>query len=70
MYQNTYTSLIYKDKVLPEIPTTKGVKQGDTLKEEIFTGRKFRAFCGFGQLYRPKTKNYTRRCRKTFNPRN
>ena len=36
MYKNTYTSLIYHDKILPKIPTTKGVKQGDNLSPLLF----------------------------------
>ena len=32
-----------------------------TLRELIFAGINFRDFANFGQLYRPKTKNYTRR---------
>ena len=36
MYRNTYTSLIYHNKILPKIPTTKGVKQGDNLSPLLF----------------------------------
>ena len=31
MYQETHTSIIYKDKILPTITTNKGVKQGDNI---------------------------------------
>ena len=36
MYKNTWTSIIYKNKILPKIPTTKGVKQGDNLSPLLF----------------------------------
>ena len=36
MYENTYTSLLYKSQVLPTIPTKKGLKQGDNLSPFFF----------------------------------
>ena len=36
MYENTYTSLLYKSQVLPTIPTKKGLKQGDNLSPLFF----------------------------------
>ena len=36
MYRNTYTSIIYKNKILPKLSTTKGVKQGDNLSPLLF----------------------------------
>ena len=36
MYNETYTSLIYKKHILPEIQTRKGLKQGDNLSPKLF----------------------------------
>ena len=36
MYKNTHTSIIYKNNILPKIPTTKGLKQGDNLSPLLF----------------------------------
>ena len=36
MYRETYTSIIYKGKVLPKIITNKGLKQGDNLSPQLF----------------------------------
>ena len=36
IYQETHTSIIYKDQILPKITTNKGVKQGDNLSTAFF----------------------------------
>ena len=50
----------FKDRVLDGLELINKSFHRGTLRELIFAGINFRDFANFGQLCRPKTKNYTR----------